>query len=696
MSKGISDQLPRTAAKGSAEAAAGSGRAAHRTDIDGLRALAILLVVVYHVWTSRVSGGVDVFLMISAYFLTASFLRRAEGGERIALGTYWLGRFRRLLPAAAVTLLGVLVMVWLMFPPSRWTGLWRETWTSLFYVQNWQLAGTAVDYYARESVLPSPLQHFWSLSVQGQVFVLWPLLILIGIRVARRLAVPVRAVLIALFGVVFVGSLAYSIVSTAENQAYAYFDTFARLWEFAIGSLLALLAPWLRLPRAVRAAVGWLGIAALVLCGLLLDVGAGFPGYLALWPTLAAAAVMLAGDAPSRWGPGAMLSSWPLQRLAVVAYALYLVHWPILIGYRLATGTGTIGFLEGAGIIAASIVLAIAITYGVERPLQRIGRRSAPRWKSGAIIVASVLAVALPLATWQGGARPTPDTPIEGDPDTRVAAVSPNPGAAVLYGLADPPDDEVELIPAPMELEDQWVVLDGRCVGEARPVDPILADTCVQRTEPSPVRSVLVLGDSHAQQWTGALEPIAAEVNWDLVALVLGGCSFALGEGGNEECLQWREAAIEYAVERKPDLIVLMGTKTVAESSDERILVGLEETIERLEPSGASVLLLRDNPRFDQDMFFCVEVHGRDAPDCSRPRASVLAAENPALALAGGRVGVADLTDYLCPDEVCRSVIGGVVVYLDLNHLTWTYARTLAPPLSAEIDVFTRWPELGG
>lgn len=663
-----------------------------RMDIDGLRALAVLLVVAYHVWTSRVSGGVDVFLMISAYFLTASFVRRVERSAPLALGTYWLERFRRLLPPAAVVLVGVLVAAWALFPQSMWNELWQQTWASLLYMENWYLASTSVDYYARASDIPSALQHFWSLSVQGQVFLLWPILVAVGVFVARQLSAAVRPVLIVVFGLVFAGSLSYSVVVTAENQAFAYFDTSARLWEFALGSLLALLAPWIVLPRRPAAVVGWLGIAALVACGMVLDVGAGFPGYLALWPTLAAAAVIVSGASPSRAGPGGMLGAWPLQRLAAVSYALYLVHWPILIAYRVVTGASVIGLSEGAAIVAVSLALAFAITYGVEQPLQRIARGASARtkrWVSASVIAASALVVALSLTAMQAVVQRSP----VGDEDAAVVAVSPHPGAAVIYDdLGDVPYAPVA--PAALELQDEWVIFDWRCKGDAEPELQLLVDTCIQVRKPDAVRSVLVLGDSHAQQWSGSLEPIAAHYGWDLVGLILGGCSFAVGEDGSDECREWREAAIGYAVERQPDLIVLMGTKTTADAPDERALAGLEETIERLRPSGASFLLVRDNPRFVDDRYVCVELHGRNADECTSPRSEVLAAENPAAGLAAADVGVVDLTDYLCPGTTCPPVIGNVAVYLDFNHLTATYARTLAPPLSREIATFTGWSEM--
>ncbi|MBD7957220.1 acyltransferase [Microbacterium sp. Sa4CUA7] len=652
--------------------------------MDGLRALAIALVVVYHVWTTRVSGGVDVFLMISAYFLTASFIRRAESGAPLRLGTYWLGRFRRLLPAAAATLVGVLALVWAFFPSAQWPDLRRQVWASLLYVENWDLAASAVDYYARDTVLPSPLQHFWSLSVQGQVFLLWPLLILLCLAVARRLSASPRAALVVLFAAVFVGSLTYSVITTATNQTFAYFDTFARLWEFALGSLLALLAPWLKLPDIVAAALGWLGLAALVLCGVVLDVQGGFPGYLALWPTLAAAAIIVAGDAAPLSGPARLLSTRPLQRLSGVAYALYLVHWPVLITYMLITESTEVGLLPGAGIVALSLLLASLITRGVERPVAR-ALADAPLRRAAVAIAVCVAVVALPLTSWQ----------IVETVRANALSAQPNPGAAVLYDPPAPePAADAPLLPLGTDVGAEWVALDGECTGALAPTADALDGSCLATDVADPQRTVLVAGDSHAQQWMGALEPLAKEEGWRIVALLKAGCALAEDEApipGVEGCENWREAVVQYAADLRPDLVVLMGTKSVPDSDDERMLRGLDRTIERLRDSGAAVLALRDNPRFDDDMFLCVEEHGRDSPACVRDLADVMAPVNPASRVADEHVAVADLTGYLCPDGACPAVIGGVVVYLDDNHLTRSYAQTLAPRLREEIARLTGW-----
>ena len=262
-------------------------------------------MVVYHVWFGRVSGGVDVFLMISAFFLTHSFAQRMRRGEPLQPWSFWVRKFRRLLPAAAVTIFGVLVVTGHTVPAVDWPAIWRQAWASLGYVQNWELAFRSIDYYARETVLPSPLQHFGSLSVQGQVFVLWPLLFLLAALIVRRARVSVTSVLLVMFGAVFVCSLVFSISETATNQQFAYFDTRTRLWEFALGSLVAVVLPFFRAPAVLRAILGWAGLVGIVLCGAVLDVQSGFPGFLALWPTLCTAAIILAGHHAARGAPTA-------------------------------------------------------------------------------------------------------------------------------------------------------------------------------------------------------------------------------------------------------------------------------------------------------------------------------------------------------------------------------------------------------
>lgn len=642
-----------------------------RHDIDGLRFLAIALVVVYHVWFGKVSGGVDVFLLISAFFLTDAFVRRMEARTRPDLGRFLSRRFARLLPAAAVTIAGVLAFAYFAMPPSTWSSLWSQSWASLFYYQNWQLAADSVDYYARDEALPSLLQHFWSLSVQGQVFVLWPLLLVAIAFVTRRFALRPRVVAGWVFGAVFAASLVYSVVTTLERQEFAYFDTGARLWEFALGSLAAIALPFIRPGRILAAVLGWVGVVGLVSTGFVFDVGAGFPGYIALWPTLSAVMIIAAGQSTHPGVVSRILGSTPFRRAGLIAYSLYLVHWPMLIGYMALTGETQVDLVGGLIIVGLSVATALVLWALVERPLQ-----SRPLAGSNVLtILAAALVVIVPLATWQIGER------------ARAAQVQTlsNPGAAVL--LADAVieiDEDAQRLPFGWALDDEWVGLGDRCTGAVRPATPIVRDSCMRMAgADADAPRVLVVGDSHAEQWMGALIPLAEERGWDMIALLRGGCTFAdpSTSRSGPQCREWQRDVLDYADHLQPDVVVTMGTRSEVEGDDERVPRGLRQAIDTLRSSGSEVVLLRDNPRFDEDMFECLERQDDGERRCARDAGDVLAPLNPARNLAGDGVHVVDLTPYLCPDGVCLPEIGNVAVYMDDNHLTWTYARTLAPAM---------------
>lgn len=656
-------------------------RWAYRADIDGLRAVAILLVVSYHVWFGRVSGGVDVFLMLSAFFLTRGFLRRMAGPSPVRPVTHLLGIFRRLLPAAAVTLVGVLVTVWLVYPETAWRAVWEQTWASLFYVQNTLLAVDAVDYYARSQAL-SPLQHFWSMSVQGQAFVLWVVLLAACQWIVRRRGVSADRVVGVVFGTVFVLSFVYSVIRTATAQQAAYFDTGARLWEFAAGSLLVVALPHLRLGRVAGAVVGWTGLAALLVLGMVLDVRGGFPGFLALWPVLCAAAIVAAGAPDGRGaGPARMLASRPLRALGRDAYALYLVHWPVLITFLVVNDREEVGVVGGIGIVALSLILARVLTRVVDAPLRGWRRSDRSPLVPLAIVAAAVSVVALPVGAWQA-------TTWARERAVEARATVMNPGAGVLRdpALAEIPAD-APVLPLPTLLEAEWQQSDRGCTGEWETQTAILNGTCGETEHITRARrTVAVIGDSHAQQISAALFPAAADNGWAVVSLIKGGCSMGLDEPGlDDQCDQWREESLELVERVRPDAVLTVLTRSDPGEDDEQLRPGIERFLDRMQDAGIPVLGVRDNPRFAYDMFECV-IGAEDPLDCAAPRSASLADRNPAEVLAD-RPGLSllDLTPWICPDDLCVGVIGNVAVYRDDNHLTRSYARTLAPNLSEQL-----------
>ncbi|GGC85623.1 acyltransferase [Tersicoccus solisilvae] len=663
-----------------------------RPEVQGLRALAVLMVVCYHVWLGRVSGGVDVFLMLSAFLLTGSFIRKLDRGRPLALGGYWVHLFKRLLPAAVTVIVLVMLATVLVLPRSAWSGVVEQSWASLSYVQNWLLASQAVDYYAAHDTA-SPLQHFWSLSIQGQVFILWPLLFLAGraltAPIARRVRwVNHRTVMFGIFSLVFVASLLFSVVETATNQAFAYFDTRARLFEFAFGSLLALTIDRLVLPRRLRVLLGWAGVVAMLACGFVLTVDRAFPGVVALWPVLAAAAIVVAGRTGSPLGADRLLSCRPLVRLGDISYALYLVHWPALIVLTLVTGRTHPGPVTGALLVVGSAGLAWLITRYVERPIRTNAGLEAHRLRAAAVIVVCVALVATPLTLWQQR--------LDADRAAAAAAVGDgaHPGALVLADPTRSTPTGVEPVPAVSAIREEFAGLPHGCTEDL--VDAALLATCSQLAEAdadaTASRTLYVVGDSHAEQWLPPVRAVAERNGWNVVSVLLGGCALAVTTGA-DACAEHNRRVLDTLTAVKPDAVVVVSTAASAEQAQDTVRPGFEDAVAALTDDGIEVVGLRDNPRFARDLTACAQKQGADDPDCNPARSTALTDTNPADAIAD-RIPAfhsLDLTDLICGPITCAPVQGNVRVFIDDNHVTATYAATMTEPFAQRLFAATRW-----
>ncbi|MFJ3956226.1 acyltransferase family protein [Arthrobacter sp. NPDC090010] len=677
-------------AAGSTTATVRNGLRSFRPEIQGLRALAVLMVVTYHVWFGRVSGGVDAFLLISAFLMTMQFTRRFDKGQRVNLPKHYLHVFRRLLPAAVLVIVAVLLASRFLVPATRWAEVIGQGLASLFYVQNWALQSQAVDYYAADHSLASPFQHFWSLSIQGQVFILWPLIFVLCAVLARKMKWNYRGILLAVFAVIFLASFIHSVQYTASHQLLAYFDTFSRLWEFALGSLLALLLPYLNPARGVRVFLGWAGVVAMLSCGFVLDVQGVFPGYVALWPTLAVSAVIVAGASGSRWGVDRILSSAPLTRLGGNSYALYLWHWPVLTLTLIVADRDSAGFLLGLGVIAFSLVLAVLTTRFVEKPLRSWSWPETRTRNAVLATVAFVLCAAVPLTAWRADYSAKSLTPVSVSTATNPGATSLDPG----YVPMDEPTSTV--VPRPERVGNDWTTLDGSCAGDFQPAvgDEVIRNCAMQTPDGPASKTVLVVGHSHAQQMLAAIKPLAEKEHWNLIADVKGGCPYSpLELTGNEECDEFNGDLRQYISQVKPDLVITMATQSTPDSPQEEMSLGFTQMARDLDHQGIKLLGIRDNPRSSKNLAECALSKGMDNPSCLLNRSDVLS-QTPAYASLQGSLKnttFMDLSNYICTPSECPPVVGNVRVFLDSNHLTQTFVETLATPFATEFARLFRW-----
>jgi len=281
-----------------------------RPDIQGLRAIAVAMVVLYHLWPSLLPGGfagVDVFFVISGYLITGHLWRGFAATGRLSLADFWGRRARRLIPAAALVLAVTWIASWIILPASRLADTAQQILASALYFQNWQLARDSVD-YLKSDAAASPIQHFWSLSVEEQFYLVWPLLFLLAALLTLKFG-PARrerargAAAGFLTAALVAGSLAYSVWYTRQDPSAAYFVTTTRMWELGAGGLLALAPARISQVLGRQGWLGWSGLVLVVASAFTLRGTMPFPGALALLPVGGAVALIAGGSAGAAHGP---------------------------------------------------------------------------------------------------------------------------------------------------------------------------------------------------------------------------------------------------------------------------------------------------------------------------------------------------------------------------------------------------------
>ncbi|WP_163969597.1 acyltransferase family protein [Oceanobacillus halotolerans] len=643
-----------------------------RPELEGIRVVAALLVAIYHIWLGSVSGGVDVFFIVSGYLITTSLISKMEKQGEIRYFEYVLGLMRRLFPIAFVVIFTSSILAFLLLPQTQWRQVISEMFSSAFYFQNWQLATNAVDYLAQNNEA-SPFQHFWALSLQGQFYITWPLVIFLAFIAAKKIfKTPPRKTLLALLSILFVASLTYSIYITNVNQPWAYFDTFARIWEFSLGGILALLIPYLAFNKSISTIMGWIGLIIICFTGMVLPVSTVFPGYVALLPTTGVILVILSAENAGRFAVKRFLGSKLLMFLGGFSYAFYLWHWPLLIFYYTYFNTETISTTAGIFIMSIALSLSIITTKLIESPIRRLSVKQSKVKLISILFLFIVPVVALNIA-W-GQYLDKEQQYLKEQYDTVDY-----PGARVLYDNIEAASDVKPIasldpnneLPA-FYTEDCYVYMNASGV-----------KMCSYGETDNPEYTIALVGGSHSGHWFPALEGFADEMNIQIDVYNKDACRFSTQDFNgklDDTCMEWNELVVEPLLESKPDLIFT--TATVADGST--VPQGYIEMWEKFEGI-TNIFAIRDNPKMTEDIPTCVEVNGPE--DCTVSRSEALPEPQPWEVTEGipNNVYFADLSDYFCDDKTCQSVIGNVLVYRDDHHISTLYSKTLATPLKKEV-----------
>ncbi|MED4014485.1 acyltransferase family protein [Sutcliffiella cohnii] len=655
-----------------------------RYEIEGLRAVAALLVAVYHIWLGNVSGGVDVFFIVSGFLITTSLLKRMERYNKIDVLDFIIGLAKRLFPMAFLVLFSVTIACIIWLPQVRWDQTIQEILASAFYFQNWQLAFNAVDYLAQNNEA-SPVQHFWALSLQGQFYIFWPIVIFGTAYLVKSIFKKTfKQSLVMMLFTVFTLSFIYSIYSTYTNQAWAYFNTFARVWEFSMGGIVAVLASHIVLRKTLSFVLGWVGLAAIISCGIVIQVSTVFPGYAALWPTLGGVFIILAGVSGGKYGVHRILTSKPLLKFGSISYAFYLWHWPVLTFYFIISGNETVSIGHGIVLILLSMFLSYFSTKLIEKPVRSL-KVPNKNWKTVSLILAFMLPVVILTNTWS--------FTVEKQHTQLASAVITDeyPGAtALLYENQDGIyTGDAPVKPSPIQArQDLPRMYNDGC--HQSQVESNLIE-CVYGETDNPEYTIALVGGSHSAHWLPALEIIAEKENIKIFSYTKSNCRFSTGVDMTDSCLAWNYEVIDHLFDTKPDLVIT--TADVGNRLNNVIPVGFIEQWEKLDNAGINVFAIRDNPWFDFDIPTCVEENKQNVLECAVKRENVLSnisawekLENPP-----SNVYYVDLNNYICDQVYCNPVVGNILVYRDEHHLTATYSRTLAPflqrPLKEALEI---------
>ncbi|MFC9846500.1 acyltransferase family protein [Streptomyces sp. NPDC060223] len=673
--------------------------------IQGLRGVAVLMVVLSHAGVGQLQGGyvgVDVFFVISGFLITSLLARELAATGRISLRRFYARRALRLLPAATLVTVTTLGGAWLFLSPIRFQEYADDALAGLLYVLNLQLASADTDYLS-EGTTPSPFQHLWSLAVEEQFYLLWPLLLLLSWQLVRRgRGVPTggpereglagRGVPVVPLALVCLVSFALSVATTAHSPSWAYFGLHTRAWELGAGSLLALNTGRLaRLPAGAAAPMTWIGLAALVFAAVRYDQDTPFPGYHALLPVLGTALVLAGSCAPAPRGAQWPLASGPFARLGGLSYGWYLWHWPILLTAPSALDRPVTVPLALA-LSAFALLLAWLTYHLVENPVRfhaALRERPARALGLGAGLSATALSLVLTAAAC------APPIASSGAAPELSAAEAAAPDQAQLEELLSEAGSQLpgNLTPslADVKKERSAVYRDGCHVGyeETRiPGDCVYGD-------PSSDTVVVLFGDSHAAQWFPALDLLARKSHWKLVSLTKASCKIPspttlLDGEPYTACDTWRDNVIDVIDALHPTLIIVSNSDSgplahPAADSVQQWTAGYRDTFQRLRATGAEVAVTLDTPWPKGDAVECAASHPLELDRCARRLSEAVDENRRDLTRdAAGQEGVTviDPAPWLCaPTGTCPVLVGNTLVYRDKSHMSETYAASLAPVL---------------
>lgn len=652
----------------------------YRNDIQGVRAIGAILIMIYHIWFDKVSGGVDVFFVVSGYFMAGMLARSYLREGKVKPFEFWGRIIRRIAPLAYTVIATTLVLGYFLMPANLWRGSINEVLTSALHIENWQLIKEGTDYLASNDP-PSPLQQFWALSLQVQFYFFLPLILLLSIKLSRLLGS--YKIILFIVALIIASSFGFSIYYTNTNSAAAYFHTGTRGWEFFVGVAIFLASPFITMSSKASRVLMWSGLLLILAVGIFVPKSASYPGYIAALPVAAAGLMIAAGTSDSTGYVYKLLSSKALVYIGGISFSLYLWHWPILIYFQHYTGIkpGEMPLMAGLVIISSAFALSVFSKNVIENSFTTIKTTSA----LAPYIIGLVFFIPVFLSSYY-----VRDQLSEVYEEVRA-------DNNLIEGLYQ--EDRVYIQSGPANIDLKNYIgnrvdinnpsLDGTSYG--------LKDGKVLFGEYGNKNShntILLVGGSKNAHWTPFFIYLAEKHNSKVIVFNKSACSF--GHNANkptdllnyQTCNDWNHRIIAAIKNIQPQPKVVIANISRHRDGKEFVPTGYIKNIKQVLSFGIPVIGLRINPLHD-DPNGCLW-RSNESSECVSNYWSSLQRKNPIAQLKNQQelsgLYLVDFKDVLCVKNICPAVFHGRLAMTDNSHLTRSYIAYLAPALEKSLN----------
>lgn len=640
----------------------------YRTDIQGLRAVGALIIMIFHIWFNKVSGGVDVFFVVSGFLMASIVLKGYFSKGTVSPFPFWGGVIKRVAPSAYIVLGATLLASYFITSPVSIYSVLHEIIASALHLENIQLIRLSVDYLSTDRAI-SPVQQFWALSIQMQFYVVFPLILvpLAYLSKKKQTSAPLFLGVVA----IILASFIYAITLSKNDPAMSYFNPLSRIWEFFFGSLSYLVIANIKNIK-YRQLLGIVGIALIIGGAILIPRGANFSGPISLIPVLGAVFIIMSGVG----GKGLvnnLLSHKFLVFLGGISFTIYLWHWPILIFYKEYFGYESVSLLQGLMIMIVSTVLAYFTSKKIESPFRKIPREKVLiNFSIGVLFFLPVIVAAFVFRHEVVSTTEKTILALESKP------VEPFSG------------DRIHLE------EDDFVPHRNRLLTIKKIVPAAYADGCNQTMSGEEAttcdfgdvkadKEIVLAGGSHAVQWITALDEIGKNNNFKVINMTKAACPLGVVEDSNESCHKWNENAIQKIIDINPYAVITNSTRTDLDKI-EFVPETYVDSWKTLNANGINVIGIRDNPRFSFDIPECLHrnKNSSDADACVVDRADALLPTDPAIEYQDIIKSI-DMTNMLCTDEKCLTTFSDQIMYRDAEHLSVRYVHFVKDDLENKL-----------